>query len=156
MDPKESHPILYQVDEVELTYRSKVKSSERPLISSSGDAYLILKQVWDSGKIDFVEEFKVLLLNRANRVIGVANISTGGVSGTVADPKIIYVAALKANSSSIIISHNHPSGQLKPSRSDEELTQKIKKAGSFLDILVLDHLILTNEAYFSFADEGLL
>ena len=156
MEQKGNLPALYRVSEVELTYRSKVKASERPQINSSSDAYSLLKQVWEEGKIDFVEQFKVLLLNRANKVIGLVNVSTGGVSGTVADPKIIYVAAIKANACAIIISHNHPSGQLKPSRADEELTQKIKNAGSFLDIKLLDHLIVSEEAYFSFADEGLL
>lgn len=156
MEPKRNVTDLYKVAEVELTYRTKVKASERPQIVSSEDAYTLLKQVWDEGKIGFVEEFKVLLLNRANRVLGLVNVSSGGVSGTVADPKIIYVAALKANACALIISHNHPSGNVKPSRADEELTQKIKNAGSFLDIKLLDHLIITEETYFSFADEGLL
>jgi DNA repair protein RadC len=156
MECKANHSALYHVAEVELTYRSKVKASERPQINSSGDAYSLLKQVWEKGKIDFVEQFKVLLLNRANKVIGLVNVSTGGVTGTVVDPKIVYVAAIKANACAIIISHNHPSGQLRPSRSDEELTRKIKSAGSFLDIKLVDHLIISEEAYFSFADEGLL
>jgi DNA repair protein RadC len=156
MERKVNISDLYRVAEVELTYRSKVKASQRPQINSSRDAYLILKQVWEEGKMDFVEQFKVLLLNRANKVIGLVNVSAGGVTGTVADPRIIYVAALKANACGIIISHNHPSGQLKPSRADEELTQKIKNAGSFLDIKLMDHLIISEESYFSFADEGLL
>jgi DNA repair protein RadC len=84
------------------------------------------------------------------------NVSSGGVTGAVADPKLIFTAALRVNAVSIILSHNHPSGSLKPSRADEELTQKIKGAGNFLDIKVLDHVILTSESYFSFADEGLL
>lgn len=156
MEPKRNVADLYKVAEVELTYKTKVKASERPQIISSDDAYNLLKKAWDDGKISFVEEFKVLLLNRANRVLGLVNVSTGGVSGTVADPKIIYVAALKANACALIISHNHPSGNVKPSRADEELTQKIKNAGAFLDIKLLDHLILSEETYFSFADEGLL
>lgn len=156
MEPKRNVAELYKVAEVELTYKTKVKASERPQIISSEDAYNLLKMAWDEGKISFVEEFKVLLLNRANRVLGLVNVSTGGVSGTVADPKIIYVAALKANACALIISHNHPSGNVKPSRADEELTQKIKNAGTFLDIKLLDHLIITEETYFSFADEGLL
>lgn len=156
MEPKRNFADLYKVAEVELSYKTKVKASERPHIISSEDAYNLLKMVWDEGKIGFVEEFKVLLLNRANRVLGLVNVSSGGVCGTVADPKIIYVAALKANACALIISHNHPSGNVKPSRADEELTQKIKTAGSFLDIKLLDHLVITEENYFSFADEGLL
>lgn len=145
-----------KVAEVELIYKSKVKASERPLICSSKDAAEILMNLWNENKIDFVEQFKVLLLNRANRVLGIADISSGGVTGTVADPKLIFTAALKANAVGIIISHNHPSCNLKPSRADEELTQKIKNAGKFLDISLLDHVIVTSEGYFSFADEGLL
>ena len=156
MERKEISTQLYKVAEVELTYRTKVKASQRPQINCSGDAYDLFKQVWEEGKIELVEQFKVLLLNRANKVLGLVNVSSGGVSGTVADPKIIYVAALKANACALIICHNHPSGSLRPSRADEELTTKIKNAGSFLDIKLLDHLILSEEAYYSFADEGLL
>ncbi len=83
-------------------------------------------------------------------------VSTGGVTGTVADPKLVFVAALKANACSIIISHNHPSGNLKPSQADEHLTQKIKLAGQFLDIKLIDHIIVSSEGYYSFADEGLI
>lgn len=145
-----------QIAEVELIYKSKVKASERPCITTSADAYHLLKNLWNEGTMDLLEEFKVLLLNRANRVLGIFNVSTGGVTGTVADPKVIFVAALKGNACSIVISHNHPSGNLKPSRADEELTQKIKYAGQFLDIKLLDHVIITSEGYYSFADEGLL
>jgi DNA repair protein RadC len=145
-----------KVAEVELIYKSKVKASQRPQITSSKDAYQLLLQIWDDNKIEFVEQFKVLFLNRANKVLGVYDVSSGGISGTVADPRVIFVAALKANASGIIISHNHPSGNLKPSRQDEDLTQKIKLAGQLLDIKLMDHVIVTTEGYYSFADEGLL
>src|SRR3954467_2281465 len=85
-----------QVSEVELVYKTKVKASERPLVSTSKEVYELLKKYWDENKIDFIEQFKILLLNRANRVIGIYEISTGGVSGTIADPKLIFIAALKA------------------------------------------------------------
>jgi len=149
-------PVWMIASEVELIYKSKVKASERPTIQSSNDAYQILLKSWDEGKIEYVEQFAILLLNRANKVLGVYKVSSGGVTGTVADPKQIFTAALKANACSLVLSHNHPSGALKPSRQDEELTRKIKEAGSYLDIKVLDHLIVTNESYYSFADEGLL
>ena len=103
-----------------------------------------------------VEEFMVLCLNRANRVLGYARISSGGISGTIADPKIIFQVALKSNASSIILAHNHPSGNKQPSEADIRLTRKMKDAGVLLDLPVLDHLILTSEGYHSFADEGLL
>jgi DNA repair protein RadC len=147
---------LLNVAEVELIYKSKVKASDRPRIASSKDAGDLLMKLWDEDKIEFVEQFKILLLNRNNRVLGVVDISSGGVTGTVADPKIIFDAALKANACNIIISHNHPSGSLKPSKADEAITQKIKYAGQLLDIRVFDHIIVTSEGYYSFADEGLL
>lgn len=102
------------------------------------------------------EEFKVLLLNRAHKVIGVVNASQGGFCGTVADVKLIFGAALKAATSAIILAHNHPSGNLKPSEADIRLTKKMKEAGQLLELPVLDHLIVTAEGYYSFADEGLM
>ena len=115
----------------------------------------MLKANW-SNNIEFIEEFNVLLLNRANRVLGIVNISKGGVSGTVVDNKLIFSAALLANASSIILSHSHPSGNVKPSQADIQITQKIKKASEFLDIAILDHLILTKASFYSFADDGKL
>lgn len=101
------------------------------------------------------EEFWILLLNRANKVISKHKISSGGISGTVVDPKVIFKIALENLASSIILCHNHPSGNLKPSNADIELTDKIKKAGDLLDIQVLDHLIISNEGFFSFKDDGI-
>jgi DNA repair protein RadC len=147
---------LTTVAEIELVYKSKVRPSERPLINSSRNCYELLLQTWDENKIDFVEQFKVLLLNRCNRVLGIYELSTGGIVGTVADVRLIMAAALKSNAVAIILSHNHPSGNLKPSRPDMELTAKIKEAGKYLDIQVLDHVIVTSEGYYSFADEGVL
>ena len=95
-------------------------------------------------------------MNRANKVLGIFELSTGGVSGTVADPKIIFVAALKGGASGIIVAHNHPSGNLTASQSDIDLTRKLKEAGKFLEIQLLDHVLVTTEGYFSFADEGLI
>ncbi|WP_187263771.1 JAB domain-containing protein [Pontibacter beigongshangensis] len=147
---------LNRVAEIKLTYRSKVKPSERPQVTCSTDCAEVLRQSWDTGKIEFVEQFKVMLLNRANRVLGIYELSTGGVAGTVADPKLIFAAALKACASSIVLCHNHPSGNTKPSAADLQLTKKMKQGGELLDIVVLDHIILTSETYYSMADEGLL
>ena len=147
---------LFTVAEVQLIYKSKVKASERPKITKSADAFQVLQKHWNLETIEFVETFKVMLLNRANRVLGIIEISTGGLSGTVADPKIIFAAALKSAASSIILVHNHPSGQLTPSQADINLTRKLKSAGEYLDIAVVDHIILTSESYYSFADEGLI
>jgi len=145
-----------QVSEIDLIYRSKVKASERPQIKTSKDAADLLRHLWSEDKIDFVEQFKVLFLNRANKVLGIFEVSTGGITGTVADPRLIFVAALKMNCTGILLCHNHPSGNLSPSKPDEDLTLKIKQAGVFLDIKLLDHIIVTSESYYSFADEGLI
>jgi DNA repair protein RadC len=145
-----------KVAEIELIYRSKVKASERPQIHKSTEAYRLLLQQWNPDKLELQEQFKIMLLNRNCRVLGIYELSTGGVSGTVADPKLIFAAALKAGASSLIVCHNHPSGNLHPSRQDEEMTGKLKQAGQFLDINLMDHLIITGEGYYSFADEGLL
>ena len=148
--------LLNIVAEVELVYKTTVKPSQRPQLKTSKDCYELLKQTWDENKIEFVEQFKVILLNKAQRVLGIYEMSTGGVAGTVADPRLIFIAALKANACSVILSHNHPSGNLKPSRADEELTHKIYHGGKYLEIAVIDHIIITTEGYFSFADNGLL
>jgi DNA repair protein RadC len=148
--------LLNMVSEVELIYRVKIKPSQRPHIRRSQDSYDIFNSHWDLNKIDFVEQFKVLYLNRGNRALALIELSTGGVSGTVADPKLIFTTALKLNASALILCHNHPSGSLTPSSYDLSITEKIKNAGRFLDILVADHIILSSEGYFSFGDEGLL
>src|SRR5690554_8039250 len=126
----------FEVAEIQRSYKTKVKPSQRPKISSSKDAYSILLDSWDDEKLEFVEQFKVLLLNRANRVLGIYEASTGGVSGTVADPKLVFVAAIKGAASSIILAHNHPSGNLDPSQADLKLTRRLVEGGKFLDIPV--------------------
>jgi DNA repair protein RadC len=102
------------------------------------------------------EVFAVLFLNQANKVNHFAIVSEGGITGTVADPRVILKKALEENATSLVLCHNHPSGSLKPSRADEELTQKIKEAARYFDIKVLDHIIVSEEGYYSFADEGIL
>lgn len=149
-------PKQYQVAEIQLIYKSNVKPSERPKISTSKNARDVLMGTWDDTKLELVEQFKVMLTNRANKVMGIFEVSTGGVSGTVADPRLIFAAAIKGVASGIILCHNHPSGNLQPSQADIELTRRIKEAGRLLEIQLLDHIILTSEGYYSFADEGLL
>jgi DNA repair protein RadC len=145
------------ISEVSLFYKSKVKASDRPQVKCSKDAYNIFMENWNPDIIEFVEEFKILLMNRSNSVLGILEISKGGISGTVTDVRLIFQAAIKGNASGIICAHNHPSGNLNPSESDTKLTQKIRKAGNLIDIQLLDHLILTtDDNYYSFADNGLL
>ena len=140
--------------EIEIIYRPKVKPSEMPKVVTSGEAYMVLLQAFPS--LEYREYFYILCLNRNNRVLGYSQISVGGLSGTIADIRIIMQTALKANACSIIIAHNHPSGNLEPSDADKQITMKLRDAGKILDIPVLDHVILTSETYFSFADEGLI
>lgn len=144
------------IAEVQLTYSSNVKPSDRPKISTSKEAYKILLENWDSSTIELREEMKLVLLNNSNRVLGIYLVSQGGITGTIADPKLMFSVALKANATSIILCHNHPSGNLKPSNADIKVTDKCKRAGEFLEIRLLDHMIISREGYYSFADEGLI
>jgi DNA repair protein RadC len=146
----------WEAAEIQLMYKSTVKPSQRPRISGSKDAYQVLKESWDVTKLELVEQFKVLFTNRANKILGMYEVSTGGMAGTVADPKLIFVAALKVGAHGIIVAHNHPSGSLTASQADIDLTRKIREGGRFLDIRLLDHIIMTSEGYFSFGDEGLI
>ncbi|MDD3527983.1 MAG: JAB domain-containing protein, partial [Bacteroidales bacterium] len=122
-------------------------------ITSSADAYEVLQM--HIGDIDY-EQFAIIMLNQANQVLKVENISEGGITGTVVDPKRVFRTAINNNAINIILAHNHPSGSLKPSKNDLDLTQKLKKAGEYLQIMVLDHLIVGDNKYLSMADEGFL
>ena len=125
----------------------------KPQIRSSEDAYKVMApELMDQP----TEQFWVIMLNRSNKVIHKRAISLGGVSGTVADPKVIFKKALEDLASGIILAHNHPSGNKKPSQADIDLTKKLQNSGKLLEIPVLDHIIFTDDGYFSFADEGLL
>ncbi|MFD2939695.1 JAB domain-containing protein [Flavobacterium notoginsengisoli] len=144
------------VSEIELIYKTKIKNSERPQIKSSKDAYKLVLSAWDHNKIEFFEQFKVLLLNQAHKALGIYEISSGGIAGTVVDIRLIFSSALKANATSLMMIHNHPSGNLTASEADKQITRKVKEAGRLLDITLLDSLIITTESYYSFADEGAL
>ncbi|HEX9651946.1 MAG TPA: DNA repair protein RadC [Cyclobacteriaceae bacterium] len=142
------------VSALELGRRRKEQEPEKlDQISCSSDIYRLMKPVL----LDLNhEQFWIILLNRRNAVMKKFQVSSGGVSGTVADPKMIYKTALEYLASSVILVHNHPSGNLKPSQSDIALTQKLKNAGAFLDLPILDHIIFTDNGYFSFADQSML
>jgi DNA repair protein RadC len=154
MEIKENSLAL--VAEIQLSYHPKVKPSQRPAVTNSREVYQLFFDNWDANRIELQEQFKVMLLNRSSRVLGIVDISTGGIAGTLADPKLIFVTALKAGASSIILAHNHPSGQLTPSQADRSLTRKLTEGGKILEISVFDHVILTADSYFSFADEGIM
>jgi len=145
---------MNKISEIKVSYSNKALKQEK--VNCSSDSHRLLAEVWNKDTIEYQEEFNILLLNRANRVLGVYNVSKGGVSGTVADAKVIFGVALKCNSSAIVLAHNHPSGSLRPSDADIKLTKTLVEAGKLLDIQVLDHIIITASNYFSFADEGLI
>jgi len=151
---------LFNVAEVELIYKTNVKPADRLKVTCSNDARNIFIDAFDENTFEHHEEFYILLLNRNSKVLGIKKISSGGVAGTVIDIKFIFQAAILANAESVILCHNHPSGNPQPSEQDKKITDKVKNAGLMLDIKVLDHIILTEHSkdsqYFSFADEGLI
>jgi DNA repair protein RadC len=144
----------FEVNEVKLTYRTKQKASERPKTNDSRTTYELLLKCFDADTIELKESFKVLLLNHGNKVLGVMNVSEGGMSCTTVDVRLIMQSVILSTASKIIIAHNHPSGRLQPSAEDSFITSRIRKACELLEIQLLDHLIITPESYFSFADEG--
>ena len=144
--------IDYTVGEVELSYKSKFKNLHK--IVSSEDAYRYLLPTYKEGTICYKEYFKVLFLNQANQVLGYTLISEGGITETSVDVRVILQAALLTNSVALVLAHNHPSGNLRPSRQDMDITKQVKEAARLMRISVLDHLILTDAGYYSFADEG--
>ncbi|UAY53192.1 JAB domain-containing protein [Ferruginibacter albus] len=142
-----------EVAELSLVYRNKGKASDRPIVRISDDAYNIFLKTWDKDKIELLEEFKILLLNSRNSCLGISNICSGGTSRCYVDLKLVFATALLGNASSIILAHNHPTGNLKPSVPDIRLTQKFVEVGSQFEIPVIDHLIVSKEGYYSLMDE---
>ena len=142
------------VSEIELVYRTKPQPSPYPKITRSTEIYDVFLRSWNMDKIELVEQMKLLLLNNSHRVIGMLDLSSGGTTGTVCDIRLLFAAALKANACAIALAHNHPSGDLQPSKADQQMTLSVKRAGELLHIRLLDHLIITKEGYFSFGDQG--
>ena len=153
--PNESS-VLNMVSEVELVYKSRVKPSDRPIVKNSTDYQRILRNYYNENTIELQEQFLVLYLNNTHKALGVYKASAGGITGTVADPRLILVTALKLCACALVLSHCHPSGNLTPSQADLRLTSKIKQAAAFIDVTVLDHVIISSEGYLSFSDQGLL
>jgi len=135
---------------------NKSKSPKLQKIISSEDAYKVFKLIFNKDTFDWTEEAIMLCMNRANEVIGFYKVSQGGTTGTVLDPKIVFTIALNSLADRIILAHNHPSGNLKPSKADLEITKQLKNCGEMLQIPLLDHLICTKSNYTSLSDEGLL
>lgn len=140
--------------EIEIFYKSKIPASARVQIKHSADAFKVFYDHWNKETIEHHEEFKILLLNNKNAVLGIADISKGGLNGTIVDPRIVLQTALKAHASGMILAHNHPSSNPVPSESDVAITKKLAEAGKVMDIQVLDHIILCGDgSYYSLMDE---
>ena len=146
--------IDYNVAEVTLSYNPR--NTQKTKVMGSADAYRILLPTFREGTIHHREYFKVLFLNNANDVLGCTQISEGGITNTYVDVRIILQAALLTNATSLILAHNHPSGSLKPSSEDRKLTESIKQAAALLQIRVVDHLIMSDDSFYSFVDYGLI
>ena len=149
---KENENNCYKAAEVKLMYMTDVKSSERISIKNSEDAAAVFFDVWDFHTIEHTEEVKMMMLNRANKVLGVASISKGGLSGAVIDTRVILQYAIKSNATSVILAHNHPSGNLEASEADKRITQNVREALKLIDIQLLDHLILNKDELFATID----
>ncbi|WP_461485836.1 JAB domain-containing protein [Pedobacter sp.] len=122
-------------------------------MSTSEQAYKVLLTSWDMSLINYLEQAKMILLNRNNRVLGIVNLSKGGSASTVMDTRVVFAIALKSTATSIILAHNHPSGNLRPSSDDIRITKKLKEAAKLLEIELHDHLIITENGYLSMAEE---
>lgn len=145
---------LSKVAEIKVSYQPN--KADKPVMITSLDAYHFFKGFYRNETICVQEQFSVMYLNRANKVLGVYVASKGGITGTVVDIRLTLAVALKTLATSILLCHNHPSGNLKPSKADNNLSLQIKEAAALMDIKVIDHIIITQDAYYSFADEGLL
>ena len=143
------------LSEIQVSYKPGLISSTTT-ITNSQNAYEIFKSLFPADTISLQEQFVVLYLNRVNRLIGSYQLSKGGITGIIADVRFILSVALKTLATGLILAHNHPSGNLKPSEVDIQLTKKVKQATKLMDIEVLDHMILTDGRYFSFTDEGIV
>lgn len=156
MKDRQPIPLITGVAEIELVYKSTVKAADRAVITSAAEAVSLFRRDWNERTIELLETCKALYLNRACKVIGIYPVSTGGITGTVVDVRLVIAAAIRLAACQIILAHNHPSGSLSPSLADQQTTQKIKHVANCLDIELRDHIILTKDAFYSFADEGLL
>lgn len=145
---------IHYFGEVQLSYQRK--EPEYTKITSSRMASEFIRSIYPTGQINHRESMYVIYLNNSNKIVGYYLLSTGGITGTLADVRLVFQGALLTNSVAIIMSHNHPSGTLKASSADKAITKKIARAGETLDIKLLDHIIVTEDSYFSFADENLL
>lgn len=145
-----------KITEIELVYHDRKPASERPKITSSEDAYKMLIDTWDMNKLELQEQFRVLLVDRANKCIGVSTLATGGIADCMVDLKLVFALALKAKASGIILAHNHPSNNPVFSEADCRLTKQFQQVGALLQINILDHILVTKSTHTSMSDKGLM
>jgi len=143
-----------KVSEIKVSYSNKNQSKVK--VTNSKIIYDLIINHWDLDIIEYQEEVKIILLNRSNIVLGIYEMSKGGITGSIVDIRIILGVALKCGASSIIMIHNHPSGKLIPSDTDKLITKRLKEACELIDINLMDHLIFSKDGYYSFADNGIL
>lgn len=149
-------PLNQQVAELAVSYVTAIPAHKRVTVNRSLTAVEVFRYFWSIDTLELQESFKVMLLNRANQVLGIMHLANGGLSSTVVDVRILFASAIKSLASGIILCHNHPSGNVQPSAADKKLTTTIAEIATLFEITLLDHLILTKDDYFSFSDEGLL
>ena len=147
---------MHTVAEVSLKYQTNTTFLEKPEIKSPEEAASFLRKIWDQDTLEFREEFVVILLNNAKKVLGWSKVSTGSPNTTIVHPATVFQLVLLGNAASIIIAHNHPSGILKASLADLELTKRLVKAGKLFSVFVDDHIIITRDGYLSMREEGLM
>lgn len=143
---------LFNIAEVKLSYSCKVRKADRHTLRDSRSAYELMKKIHPKDTLEFEEQMYMLVMNNAAEVIGVKHLSTGGLTGTVVDVGTVLTTALLSRAKNIMLWHNHPSGQLRPSGADITITRKVAEACKLLDIKLLDHIIITPESYYSMAD----
>ncbi|AWX43646.1 UPF0758 protein [Flagellimonas maritima] len=147
----------HTVNEIQISYREKLGTLQSPSLSNSNEVAQLLFKNWDSNTIGVHETFKILLLNQSNKVKGIYPLSIGGISATLVDMRILFAIVLKTLSVGIILGHNHPSGEMKASEADRQLTRRIQQGAQLFDVKILDHIILAPDGqYYSFADNGIL
>lgn len=138
--------------EVKLSYKNRMRIEDRPIVTNSLDAYELFLIGWDNDKIELQEQFKIMLLDNSNSCLGIVEIASGGIDYCIVDVKLLFASALKARATGLILAHNHPTGNLRFSEQDKKLTEKLVEIGKFLDLPVLDHLIISCDGYRSYSD----
>lgn len=142
--------------ELKVAYRSRTKVQERRTLRNSTDAADYLRAIWNANTLELVEEFVMICLNGSGEAIGWVKVSSGGMNATQVDSRLVFAIALQTACTAIVVAHNHPGGKTDPSPQDKEITQRLKEAGRLLGIAVLDHIIISRDSAFSFAENGLL